>query len=1375
MASGAGGVLNAILVFGGDASKATTAINQVNQSLTKLNSTLSNTSKSSTRQQAQQQAGATNLWKTWQSVFSNMGKAATRFIDGLRLMTQGIMSVGRALTFFVSIPLGIFLKTAGTMAMDFEDGMIRVAKTTGMSSDQLAILTENIRDLAARAPTSHVALAAMAEQAGQLGIIGVEAISEFVEWMEIMATSTNIAGDEVVSVMGKISAAFGWDLNVSREEVIRLSNVMNELENSTAATAGEIADALFRFAPIAKSLNIAAADAAALSAALISLGVSAESTGTRLGNMYIKLTQNSDKFADLVQGAEKYATQQDVLNAINEDAVVVLHDLIVMMAEEDNRAKALAQAFDLVGLRGGRALVTLSGGLEVFRGSLESARVEWSEAASLITEYNRQLDSAKSHLEILKNNLNNVGIELANTFFPVMKEVIQFLVPGLRMLTDAFSRLSDKTKMIIIGSMMLIVALGPLIFLFSQIAFGIMMFSLGVIKLGGAVAAALSALGGLVKILMISKGALLGVVGAIVTLGVAVLKVLSKMGVDVAGFFARLGEAAVTWGENLAAQIANGFVAGAVRYITQAIQYVANLIASFFAAHSPPKAGPLSHIDKWGKALIDTYFKSMTKADFSILKNLSQTIGNIFATLAKSKIIGEKQQFIYLLQARQDLAKLLSIWRETGKLSEKVLNDVVKNLRSAKDEVKKLIEYEFEVLRIEEALADLERQRVKINSDYAEDIDDIAASGKSAAERVDLIRKATRARNDELKKIDKEEKALEEQKLLAEEQLETQKAMIDAMQEQDDIQLRLLDTLKKLASAVSGLGDGLEFPAGGIPFEVPDIGEELKKLGTPIIEFELKVKSKKGLWDALIMGLKGEELPAGDLSQMFPEIRPEDWDAFFTLYDLGSKVNSIWRQVVDTFNTVKTAVSDFATGEESPFGDIDIEGIKNKLSDMWNSMKTAWGEVAGFVGLGVQFIVSAFATLEPILRPTIDAIIDGWKRLTSFLGSSDFISGFTKVIGVVIGILSMLVGLIIAIVASLIGAITEWVGGWFDAWDTLFSSTATFKEKLLALFTILTGNVLELIVTFLTNMATWFQNIFESISGTTVPAFFTSITTSIWNWITSTIAAFITFVGSVISTFASIANAIGSAISAIPGVVSSVFSAVVAGIKGAISVMGAVIKGGLTAAGAVFRNFGSVVLGVLVSIGGAIVTRARAFMAGLATAVRAGWNTVKQIFNGFKTSIPAIVKGMAGALLSAGKSAMQGLINGIKSMTSKIMAAVQDIVNKIKKKISDALKMKSPSRVMFDFGENIGTGLAEGIASSGRLIEKTLEDTLDRQLSVSIGRMDDPFLGGFEGAQQFNVNIEVGQVRDDRDIEAIAKAVKNVLDRNVRYRSSYGY
>ena len=1060
--------LNAVLVFGGDATQAIGAVNKLNTNLDKLVGKLSMVNTESAKSQKSFQA-----FTMLGGIFKSLHGGIQRFVDGIRLTTQGLMSIGRAITFFVALPLGAFFATGSQAALTFEDQMIRVAKTTGLTGDELLFVEDALRRIAKRAPSTHEELGKMAEQAGQLGITAPESIAGFVEWMEILATTTDITGDTVVEKMGKISSAFGWNLNKSIDPAVRLAHVINILENETAASADEILSALYRLAPVASALRITAADATALSAALISMGVSAESVGTQLSNMFIYMTQNSDKVAELAEGTAKYATQQDVLNAINEDAVGVMFDLLQMMTESDNRAVAIAAAFDLVGLRGGRAFVSLANSGQALVDVLSSARIEWSEAESLVKEYNKALESTQSHLKVMKNNINDVAITIGKTFMPAINKAIEILIPGIRRLSEAFSNMSQKQQLMVIGIAALIVLGGPLLFFLSQIAFGFTMIALAGVKM-------LAGLGGMISMFFKLGSALKmvglgtwGVVGAFAALAIGVLKILQNMGVNIAGFFSNLGARALAWGENLAANIASGFIAGAVRYIVQAINYVAQLIASFFEGHSPPKEGPLKHINRWGKTLIDTYFKGMREADFSILESISSQMENIFKNFAKIELIGENQQFKLLAKARESLAKLLADFRKTGEISSKLLNNVVKDLGNAGDEIKKLIRLNLEYLQITERLEELERRRKQAQIDYGNAVESIAGSGGDAKSRVRLFRQAMKDRNNELRAIAKEEELLQQQKEAAKEQLDTMKAMIDAMQKQDDIQASMLAAMEKLAKAIGDVGgalDGLgDIGTGGVPIEVPDLETMLEELGLPVIELEARIANGEKILDAFKAGWAGTTLNIDGLSSA-------DAITAYEVYKAGVKIREIYDRVMGTIDRVKKAFGGLSSENES-YNKV-LEGTEKFVSgviDWWNDLigafQNGWDTV-----FNPELVGALTDSFEP-LRKAVARFAEAWEKVTGqkvvitlvgvlkglgnvIMWIAGFVGGFLgNIIVALVALISWGVGFFIEGLARIVEAIPgviEWFNktktmlseGWAEAWQSITSTFDGIRESI---------------------------------------------------------------------------------------------------------------------------------------------------------------------------------------------------------------------------------------------------------------------------------------------------------------------------------------
>ncbi|MCK4786941.1 MAG: hypothetical protein KAV87_24500, partial [Desulfobacteraceae bacterium] len=75
------------------------------------------------------------------TTISKMGRQAIgTFLNvgnSLRLVSQGMMSFGKALTMFITPVVFILLKKAADAAIGFDDALVRVQKTTGLTRVKL--------------------------------------------------------------------------------------------------------------------------------------------------------------------------------------------------------------------------------------------------------------------------------------------------------------------------------------------------------------------------------------------------------------------------------------------------------------------------------------------------------------------------------------------------------------------------------------------------------------------------------------------------------------------------------------------------------------------------------------------------------------------------------------------------------------------------------------------------------------------------------------------------------------------------------------------------------------------------------------------------------------------------------------------------------------------------------------------------------------------------------------------------------------------------------------------------------------------------------------------------------------------------------------
>lgn len=343
-------------------------------------------------------------------------KVITRSLNKVRMAFRG-MAVWAGVIAGGTIAAG--LTAAMRSAMDFEKQMSFVAKTTGLAGEALDELGRGFVNLSKDMPIAAIELAKIGQIAGQLGIQGRENILNFTETVAKMSVAFDMSAEDAATAMAKASAAFGLPIT----DIEKLASAINQLGNTTAASEREIIAAMYRIAPAAAQLNIAAQDAVALVDTLVAMGQAPEEAGTRLNRALIEMSSKLDKMA------EQMGVSVDELKARMDmgDALGVLLDYLNMLGQTESATQKLAMAQDIFGLVGAKAILSLSKAYEPLLKNLETARQAYEEGISLNQEYANATNNVASQMQIFRNRLAAMGKAIGEEALPELSNLIAYL------------------------------------------------------------------------------------------------------------------------------------------------------------------------------------------------------------------------------------------------------------------------------------------------------------------------------------------------------------------------------------------------------------------------------------------------------------------------------------------------------------------------------------------------------------------------------------------------------------------------------------------------------------------------------------------------------------------------------------------------------------------------------------------------------------------------------------------------------------------------------------------------------------------------------------------------------------------------------------
>ena len=470
------------------------------------------------------------------SAFRNSGgrlaDTAQRFNDvGTRaqVLGQKMSGVGDGLTRATAgISSGMLL--AARSAINFESDFAGVVKTVDATPQQLDKIRQSFLNLSTEIPVSANELARIGEVAGQLGI-KTENIVDFTKTIADLGATTNLSSEEGAASLAQFMAVMG----TSQSSIRNLGSTLVELGNNFATNEKSIVEMSQRLSGMGKQTNMSEADVLGLAAAMSTVGIEAEAGGsamtqvmTKMQNAVMSGGENLGKFAKAAG-----VSASEFANAFNNRPVealgLVLKGLKNVKESGGNVNDVLA-SLGVTGIREADAMKRLSGALDGDSGlgkALEIANKGWKENTALTKEASIRYQTSASKIQMAKNEIQKMAIEMGAQLLPRLAEVLQHSKPVVKTLGDMmlwFSKLPPTVQLAVLG-------MGPFLSVLGRLTTGI---------------------GGGIK----SLGTLIQWLGKIRT-GKAVADV-AKLGTEIAG----VGTKAATTG-SMASMLTNPYVAGA--------------------------------------------------------------------------------------------------------------------------------------------------------------------------------------------------------------------------------------------------------------------------------------------------------------------------------------------------------------------------------------------------------------------------------------------------------------------------------------------------------------------------------------------------------------------------------------------------------------------------------------------------------------------------------------------------------------------------------------------------------------------------------------------------------------------------------------------
>ena len=332
-------------------------------------------------------------------------------------------------------------------SVSFESEMLDVTKyVSGLTDDSGKVIRSNyeemskdILDLSTDIPYTAEELTRLAAAAGQSGKSMDDLISDgFLRDVAEMGTAMDISADQAGDWAAKWEVAF----DINHGQVMELADQINYLGAHYATTAAEIAQTVNDTGSLGQIAGMDVASTAALSTALLAMGVDSGKVATSIRRMYTNLSMGSKATDAQAAAFEQLGfTAEQFAKDMQTDAPAAIKSLFTAIGSQP-KDKQVGYLKTLLGQWAIESGAKLTGNLDLFIKTLDDVGDASKYNGSMYKEFLLKCETSESVLTMLSNAWRAVRIEVGNNFLPILKDVAGF---GIEKINDFRAALPDIT------------------------------------------------------------------------------------------------------------------------------------------------------------------------------------------------------------------------------------------------------------------------------------------------------------------------------------------------------------------------------------------------------------------------------------------------------------------------------------------------------------------------------------------------------------------------------------------------------------------------------------------------------------------------------------------------------------------------------------------------------------------------------------------------------------------------------------------------------------------------------------------------------------------------------------------------------------------
>jgi TP901 family phage tail tape measure protein len=396
-----------------------------------------------------------------------MGRAARAVKSTEKEFNQSarrMQDIGRKWSLGLTAPIVAGITAVSKAAITWEDTFADVRTTVQGTEAQIQKLDKALRKMTERIPLSHKQLSEIAGIAGRFGI-HVDNVAEFTDTMAKFGAVARVELETAAMGIAQIDNIMG----TGQKAFERYGSAILRLGHSLPTTEQKIVDFALQTAGAGRIAGLTAAQVLAIAGSFSAFGVRAQVGGTAVSKVLAKLSEavatgNQDMrlFAAVAgMSAQEFAT------AWRDDAGEAFVRFVEGLGKSGDQAFAILRNLGLSDQRLVRAFISVAQAEGFLRDKMALGAKAWEENIYLAERAEKRYKTVANRFKMLGSRIKNVAIIFGESLLPMINAVVdraEKVSDGLGRMAEGFAKLPGPVQKTTINALLLLAAIGPLMF-----------------------------------------------------------------------------------------------------------------------------------------------------------------------------------------------------------------------------------------------------------------------------------------------------------------------------------------------------------------------------------------------------------------------------------------------------------------------------------------------------------------------------------------------------------------------------------------------------------------------------------------------------------------------------------------------------------------------------------------------------------------------------------------------------------------------------------------------------------------------------------------------------------------------------------------------